>query len=221
MLVLTRSRKEDVLKMREYASRSYKKRICFDIQRVSGNLCEDDLESGCKQKEAYCFVLISDYQQPMLWLNWPLWFFLRLQNAITNNHLETLKKQICYFQVSEIIWHTWGHIARWIGERQREREHKPGGLLLLELRVGALGFVGSHLLVNLKYKSRNLNCRKRGAGPMAQWLSSTCSALAAQVQLPGAELHHSSVAMLWWWATCKIEKDWHRCQLRVNLPQAK
>ena len=37
---------------------------------------------------------------------------------------------------------------------------------------------------------------------------------------PGADLLHSS-AMLWRRPTYKIEEDWHRCQHRANLPQAK
>ena len=30
-----------------------------------------------------------------------------------------------------------------------------------------------------------------------------------------------SVAMLWWRPACKIEEDWHRCQLKDDLPQQK
>ena len=39
------------------------------------------------------------------------------------------------------------------------------------------------------------------------------------VQIPGTDLCHS--AMLWWQPTYKVEEDWHRCQLRTNLPQAR
>ena len=37
-----------------------------------------------------------------------------------------------------------------------------------------------------------------GAGSIALWLSSVSSTSAAQVEFPGVDLHHSSVAMLWW-----------------------
>ena len=43
--------------------------------------------------------------------------------------------------------------------------------------------------------------------PMAQWLSSACSASAAQVSFLATDLHHLS-AILWRWPTYKIEKDW-------------
>ena len=56
---------------------------------------------------------------------------------------------------------------------------------------------------------------------MALWLSSVSSALEVQVQFLGADIHHSSAAILWREPTCKIEEGWHRCQLRANLPQAK
>src|SRR3712207_7729294 len=39
---------------------------------------------------------------------------------------------------------------------------------------------------------------RRGAGPVAQWLS---SALAAQVQFPGLDLHLLLAVMLWWHPT--------------------
>ena len=45
-----------------------------------------------------------------------------------------------------------------------------------------------------------------GAGPVAYWLSSVHSALAAQVRFPGTDLHHSLVAMLWWKPTDKMRK---------------
>ena len=47
------------------------------------------------------------------------------------------------------------------------------------------------------------------------------SALVAQVRFPGVDLHHWSVAMLWQCLIYKIEKDWHRCQLREKLSQQK
>ena len=53
-------------------------------------------------------------------------------------------------------------------------------------------------------------------GPIALWLSSVSSTSVAWVQFPGVGLHHSSVAILWWQPTHKIEEDGHRCCLRVN-----
>ena len=50
------------------------------------------------------------------------------------------------------------------------------------------------------------------------------SALAAQgsqVWIPGADLHTTGQAMLWQGPAYRIEEDWHRCWLRVNLPQVK
>ena len=41
-----------------------------------------------------------------------------------------------------------------------------------------------------------------------------------QIQIPGGDLHHLS-AMLWRQPTYKVEEDWHRRQLRANLPQQK
>ena len=34
--------------------------------------------------------------------------------------------------------------------------------------------------------------------------------LGSRVQIPGADLLHSS-AMLWWQPTYEVEEDWHRC----------
>ena len=45
-----------------------------------------------------------------------------------------------------------------------------------------------------------------GAGPMAYWLNSVHSASVATVQFLGADLHHLSVAMLWWWPHTKQRK---------------
>ena len=59
-----------------------------------------------------------------------------------------------------------------------------------------------------------------GLAHVAQWLSSGRSTLAAQdsqVWIPGSDPHRSS-AMLWQRPTCRVEEDWHRCQLRANLP---
>ena len=41
------------------------------------------------------------------------------------------------------------------------------------------------------------------------------------VQLPSVDLHDLLAAMLWQWPTYKAEEEWHRFQLRANLPQAK
>ena len=60
-----------------------------------------------------------------------------------------------------------------------------------------------------------------GTGHMAQSLSLVCSTSAAWVWFPGMDLHHWSVAKLWWQPTYKIEEDWHRCWLRANLSQQK
>ena len=51
------------------------------------------------------------------------------------------------------------------------------------------------------------------AGPMAEWLSSVYSALAAQVLGFGSwvQTYTTHQAMLWWHPTYKIEEDWHRC----------
>ena len=40
----------------------------------------------------------------------------------------------------------------------------------------------------------------------------------SQVQILVADIHHL-LATLWWQPTYKIEEDWHRYQLRANLPQ--
>ena len=62
-----------------------------------------------------------------------------------------------------------------------------------------------------------------GASLMAEWLR-FCplrfSGPGSQVRIPCTDLLHSS-AMLQRHLTYKIEEDWHRCQLRANLPQAK
>ena len=50
------------------------------------------------------------------------------------------------------------------------------------------------------------------AGPLAKWLKSSTFhflGLGSRVQIPGADLLHSS-AMLWRHPTYKIEEDWHR-----------
>ena len=56
---------------------------------------------------------------------------------------------------------------------------------------------------------------------MAYWLSSAHSASGVRVQFLGADLHHSSVAMLCWRPTYKMEEDWYRCQLRPNIRKKK
>ena len=61
------------------------------------------------------------------------------------------------------------------------------------------------------------------AGPMAEWLKLHmlpfgCPGFLGSIQ--GVDLLHS-LAMLWRHPTYKIEEDWHRSQLMVNLPQAK
>ena len=59
---------------------------------------------------------------------------------------------------------------------------------------------------------------------MTEWLKfrtlQFVGGLGLQVQIPGVDLLHSS-AMLWRRPTHKEEEDWHRRQLRANLPQAK
>ena len=52
----------------------------------------------------------------------------------------------------------------------------------------------------------------------------TCSALVAQglsVQIPSLDLHTVHRAVLWWRPTYRVEEDWHRCELKDRLPQAK
>ena len=39
-----------------------------------------------------------------------------------------------------------------------------------------------------------------------------------QVWILGKDLHTACQAKLWWHLTYKIDEDWHRCQLRDNLP---
>ena len=60
---------------------------------------------------------------------------------------------------------------------------------------------------------------RNGGRPHDLVLSLAHSASATQVWFPGMTLHHSSVAMLWRRPSYKIQEDWHRCQLRANLPQ--
>ena len=55
---------------------------------------------------------------------------------------------------------------------------------------------------------------------MAKWLKFHMlyfGSPGSQVQITGADLLHSS-AMLWRDPTYKVEEDWHRCQLKANLP---
>ena len=61
------------------------------------------------------------------------------------------------------------------------------------------------------------------AGPVVQWLSSACSALAALVHEFGSQpqTYPTHQAMLWWHPTYKTEEDWHRCQLSANLRHQK
>ena len=53
---------------------------------------------------------------------------------------------------------------------------------------------------------------------MVKFVHSTSAAQGSQVQNPGTDLQAAHQAMLWQWATDKIDKDWHRCSLRNNLP---
>ena len=50
---------------------------------------------------------------------------------------------------------------------------------------------------------------------------STSVALGLRVQIPGVDLHTTHQAMLWLCPTYKIKEQWHRCQLRDNLPYQK
>ena len=59
------------------------------------------------------------------------------------------------------------------------------------------------------------------SGVVVKFALSTSVAWRSQVWIPGADLHTTHLAMLWWCPTCKIEEDWYRCQLRINVPQAK
>ena len=51
-----------------------------------------------------------------------------------------------------------------------------------------------------------------------------CSPLVTQglpVQILGADLYTTHQAMLWQHPTYKVEDDWHRSELRANLPHQK
>ena len=64
------------------------------------------------------------------------------------------------------------------------------------------------------------NIRDQGAHPVTKWLHFCVlhfSGSGLQVWIPGMDLLQSS-AMLWSHPTFKVEEDWHRCQLRMNLP---
>ena len=62
-----------------------------------------------------------------------------------------------------------------------------------------------------------------GAGPVVQQLSPACSVSAAWVHRFGPQVHTYTTcqAMLQWRPMYKIVEDWHKCQLRANLPQQK
>ena len=56
---------------------------------------------------------------------------------------------------------------------------------------------------------------------MVKSASPTSAAWGLQVPILGIDIHTAHQAVLWQCPIYKIEKDWHRRQLRDNLPQAK
>ena len=72
------------------------------------------------------------------------------------------------------------------------------------------------LLEHLKCK-----CGSQPSGIVVKFVHSTSATQRSQVWIPGMDLHTIHQAMLWPHPIYKIEKDQHRCYLRVNLPQQK
>ena len=69
-----------------------------------------------------------------------------------------------------------------------------------------------------------LENKKIGASPVAEWLKfHTCSAWVAR--FVGSDPGHGPTPLLSHAVEAshiqKVEEDWHRCELRANLPQAK
>ena len=65
-----------------------------------------------------------------------------------------------------------------------------------------------------------IRCRVAGWASIVM-VRFACSALVArglQVQVLCADPHTAHQAMLWRHPTYKVEEDWHRCELRANLP---
>ena len=69
-----------------------------------------------------------------------------------------------------------------------------------------------------------LNIKKiTGAGSTAEWLKFCAfhfGGPGSWVLILGTDMLHL-LAMLWRHPTCKIEKNWHRCWFRANLPHQK
>ena len=81
-------------------------------------------------------------------------------------------KNVYYLQNLDIIQHTWGYTAR--SQVEREKGYGPGFCFYYSQWLGPKLSCVLCLLVNLKYKSRNLKCGKRNnKWPNGQLLKST------------------------------------------------
>ena len=59
--------------------------------------------------------------------------------------------------------------------------------------------------------------RGQPSGIAVKFAHSASAAGGSQVQIPAVDLHTTPQAMLWLHPIYKLEADWHRCLLRVNL----
>ena len=56
------------------------------------------------------------------------------------------------------------------------------------------------------------------SGIVVMFTRSASAAWGLQVWILGMDIYTTHPAMLWWYSTYEIEKDWHRYKLRANLP---
>lgn len=93
--------------------------------------------------EAPCFVQVSAYWWPGLWLDQPLWFLLWLHDALSNNCQETLRKKKALLLASPRNYIE--HLGPYSKIAGRGRAHLPGVLLLWGWDWGVSGSASSIL----------------------------------------------------------------------------
>ena len=78
-----------------------------------------------------------------------------------------------------------------------------------------------HLHARLINACIRISSGSQPGGIVVKFTRSASAAWGLWVRILGTDLHTTHRAMLWWRHTYKIQEDWHRCELRTNLSQAK
>ena len=126
--------------------------------------------------------------------------------------------------MQEVTWPTKGRDVTTQGELGGSWWLKPRPPVPPDTRLFYEQITENTLIFRVQTNSLFFKQRGVWGWPGSIVVTFTCSALVAQglwLWIPGADLHTTHQAMLWQHPSDKIEEDWHRCELRDNLPQQK